>query len=73
MCEKALLSGLSPSAAFGFGHYVCGRFIALFLNRIDTPRSPSVMRFRGASIHERIRQLDQNVKNSESENGPSES
>ena len=34
------------------------------------PRSPSIMRFRGASTHERIHQLDQNVKNSESENGP---
>ena len=28
------------------------------------------MRFRGASTHERIHQLDQNVKNSENENGP---
>ena len=34
------------------------------------PRSPSIMRIRGASTHERIHQLDQNVKNSESENGP---
>lgn len=31
------------------------------------------MRFRGASTHEQIHQLDQNVKNSESENGRSES
>ena len=33
-------------------------------------RSLSIMRFRGASTHERIHQLDQNVKNSENENGP---
>lgn len=73
MCKKALFSGLSPSAGCGFGHYICGRFIALFLNGIDRPRSPSVMRFSGASVHEPISQLDQNVKSSESENGSNES
>ena len=61
------------SLGSGFGHYVCGQFIALFLKRINTPRSPSIMKFSGASAQEGIHQLDQNAKNSESENSPSES
>lgn len=34
------------------------------------PRSPKCNEIQRGSTHERIHQLDQNVKNSESENGP---